>query len=244
MGEMRACSICPASPSPAARSATISPAAKVHLPDVIHPLDGAALCRRRDRGADRQSGAARLRDEACRRRPALSRASRQGDRVRELRPHGARGRARRSRRHAGPYSGAEERRPEGRPRHAGMGHAADPEEAPQSRRARHGAYFRCAHERHQLRRLHPACGAGELCRRPARFGADRRRDRDRRRRAAHSSARRRRGAGAPARRLEAAAAALRTGLRRDVFAAYRPGRRRLRLRFSRRPAPIAEPEIH
>ena len=38
------------------------------------------------------------------------------------------------------------------------------------------------HERHELRRLHPACGAGELRRRPAGAGADRRRDRDRRRR--------------------------------------------------------------
>ena len=42
--------------------------------------------------------------------PAFSAASRQGDRVRELRPHGARGRARRPRRNAGPRSGAEERR--------------------------------------------------------------------------------------------------------------------------------------
>ncbi len=140
------------------------------LPSRCHPFARrAALSGGRDRRADRQSGAARLRDEARRRRQALPAASRQGDRVRELRSHGARGRARRPRRDAGPYSGAEERRPQGRPRHAGMGHAADPEEAHQSRRARHGAHFRRAHERHQLRRLHPACGAGELHRRPARL---------------------------------------------------------------------------
>ncbi len=39
-------------------------------------------------------------------------------------------------------------------------------------RARHAAHLRCAHERHQLRRLHPARRAGELCRRPARFRAE------------------------------------------------------------------------
>ena len=59
--------------------------AKVHLPDVIHALDRAALCRGRHRGAHRQSRAARLRDEAGRRRQALPASSRQGDRVRELR---------------------------------------------------------------------------------------------------------------------------------------------------------------
>ncbi len=84
----------------------------------------------------------RLRDEAGRRRPALPQASRQGDRVRGLQPHDARDRARRSRRHARPHSGAQERRAEGRARHAGMGHAADPEAAAGAGRARHGAHFR------------------------------------------------------------------------------------------------------
>ena len=34
-----------------------------------------------------------------------------------------------------------------------MGDAANSEEAPQAGGARHAAHFRCAHERHQLRRL-------------------------------------------------------------------------------------------
>ena len=68
--------------------------------------------------------------------------------------------------------GAAQRRPARRPRHAGVGHAADPEEAAEARRARHGAHFRCAHERHQLRRLRAACCAGILRRRAA--GAGRR----------------------------------------------------------------------
>ena len=87
------------------------------------------LRRGRDRGAQGQSRAARLRDEARRRRQALPQAPRQGDRVRGLQPHEARDRPRRSRRHARPRAGAQERRPQGRPRHAGMGHAADPQAA-------------------------------------------------------------------------------------------------------------------
>ena len=69
--------------------------------------------------------------------------------------------------HARPRHRAQERRPQGRPRHAGMGHAADPQEAGSGGRARHGAHLGRTHERHQLRRLHPACGAGELRRRAA-----------------------------------------------------------------------------
>ena len=38
-----------------------------------------------------------------------------------------------------------------------MGHAADPDQTGEAGRARHGAAVGCAHERHQLRRLHPAC---------------------------------------------------------------------------------------
>ena len=214
--------------------------AVVHLPDVIHPLDKPLY----PEGATAVL-TGNLAPHGCVMKPAAAdkrflQASRQGDRVRELRAHGARGRARRSRRHGRSCAGAEKCRTERRPRHAGMGHAADPEKAGESRRARHGAHFRRAHERHQLRRLHLACRAGELCRRSACLGADRRRDRDRRRRAAHPSACQRRRAGAPPRRLDAAAAEICPRLRRDVFAAYRPGRRRLRLRFSRkarRPSP-------
>ena len=50
----------------------------------------AALRRGRNGRAHRQSRAAWLRHEAGRRRQALFKASRQGDRIRELRPHGAR----------------------------------------------------------------------------------------------------------------------------------------------------------
>ena len=88
-----------------------------------------------------------------------------------------RGRPRRSRRHARPRAGAAERRPQGRAGHARVGHAADPAEAGARRRARHAAHLGRAHVGHQLRRLHPARGAGELRRRPAGAGADRRRDR-------------------------------------------------------------------
>ena len=72
-----------------------------NLPAGRHPhARRSALRRRRDRGTHRQSGAAWLRHEAGRGREALPQASRQGDRVRGLQPHGARGRARRPRRHA------------------------------------------------------------------------------------------------------------------------------------------------
>ena len=50
--------------------------------------------------------------------------------------------------------------PARRARHARMGHAADPEEAAGAGRARHGAHLRRAHERHQLRRVRAARGAG------------------------------------------------------------------------------------
>ena len=196
--DAQTCSTCPASPSPAARSATISPAARCICPT------SSIRCRRR---SIREGATAvltgNLAPRGCVMKPAAADQRFLQHRGKAIAfenydADGARGRARRSRRHARPCSGAQERRPEGRPRHAGMGHAADPEETSQSRRARHGAHFGCAHERHELRRLHPARGAGEFCRRPARFGADRRRDRDRRRRAENPSARRRRRAGAPA----------------------------------------------
>ena len=97
-----------------------------------------------------------------------------------------------------PRAGAQECRAQGRSRHAGMGNAADPEEAGAGRRARYGADFGRTHERHQLRRLHPPRRAGELRRRPAGIRADWR-DRGRRRHAASTcmSATRSSPAGAP-----------------------------------------------
>ena len=130
-----------------------------------------------------------------------------------------------------PHPGAEERRAQGRPRHAGMGHAADPQAAAGAGRARHDPHLRRPHERHELRRLHPARRAGKLRRRAARIRADRRRDRDRRRQADDPSARQRRRARAPQGRLDAAAAEISARLRRDVLRAHRPGRPGLRSRF-------------
>ena len=76
-----------------------------------HPLaQRSGLCRGRHRRAQGQPRAQRLRHQAGRRRQALPQAPRQGHRLRGLQPHDARDRARRSRRHARPYSGAEERR--------------------------------------------------------------------------------------------------------------------------------------
>ena len=147
---------------------------KVHLPDVDPFLGQSALSGRRDCGAHRKPGAARLRDEAGRRRQAIVAPSRQSDRVRKLRPYGVRGRSRRSRGDARSRAGAQKRRAKRRAGHAGMGSAADPEEASQSRCARHAAHLRRTHERHELRRLHSACRAGELCRRSFGAGADRR----------------------------------------------------------------------
>ena len=50
----------------------------------------------------------------------------------------------------------QQRRAARRARHARMGPAADSEEDPGAGRARHGAHFRCAHERHELRRVRAA----------------------------------------------------------------------------------------
>ena len=71
------------------------------------------------------------------------------------------------------------RRADRRAGHAGMGPVADPEEAAGQRRARHGAGFGRADERHQLRRLRVACRSGVLRRRTAGAGSRRRRDRAR-----------------------------------------------------------------
>jgi len=64
--------------------------AEVYLPDVIHSLADPIYGEGANRGPDRQSRAARLRDEAGRRRPALPQASRARTRLRGLQPHGAR----------------------------------------------------------------------------------------------------------------------------------------------------------
>ena len=63
------------------------------------------------------------------------------------------------------------------------------------RRARHAAHLGRPHVRHELRRLHPARVAGELRRRAAGAGADRRRDRGRRGQAPAAPACLGRGAG-------------------------------------------------
>ena len=62
--------------------------------------------------------------------------------------------------------------PQGAPGHAGMGAAADPEEAAGEGRARHGAHLRRPDERHQLRRVRAARGARVVHRRAARPGRD------------------------------------------------------------------------
>ena len=60
--------------------------------------------------------------------------------------------------------------PVGAPGIPGMGRAADPEEAAGQGRARHGADFGRAHERHPLRHLRAARLAGIPCRRAAGAG--------------------------------------------------------------------------
>ena len=105
-----------------------------------------------------------------------ARAHRPGGRVQgPPRPDRAHRRSR-PRRHGRQRPGAAGSRADRRARHAGMGHAADPEKAAEAGRARHGAHLRCAHERHQLRHLHPARLPGKPRRRAARPGARRRPD--------------------------------------------------------------------
>ncbi len=116
---------------------------------------------------------------------------------------------------------------------AGMGRAADPEEAAAEGRARHAAHLGRAHERHQLRRLRAARLARGGARRPARPRRGRRHDRDRRGGAAARPARSGGGAGAPAGRLARAAALLFPRLRGALHAACHVRRRGLRLRLPR-----------
>ena len=123
--------------------------------------------------------------------------------------------------------------PQGGPGMPEWGMLPIPEEAGAAGRARHGAAVGCAHERHQLRRLHPARLAGILYRRAARPGAHRRHDLARRRQAHHRHAGLGRGAGQAPRGVEEARAALRARLRLDVHPPHQAGQRRLRLRLPR-----------
>src|SRR5690349_4833703 len=109
-----------------------------------------------------------------------------------------------------------------------MGPVADPEEAASAGSARHASDIGRADERHQLRCLRPARGAGVLRRRPAGAGAGRRRDRAGHPGAAPGASRQRGRACPPPRRVEGAAAPVRARVRGDVLAVRLPGRRRLR----------------
>ena len=71
---------------------------------------------------------------------------------------------------------AAQRRPQGRPRHARVRHAAHPRLPAGPGRPRHGADLRRPDERHQLRRLRAARGARGVHRRPAGPGPDGRPD--------------------------------------------------------------------
>ncbi len=128
-----------------------------------------------------------------------------------------------SRRHRRSRADPAQCRPAGRAGHAGMGHAADPDEAGEAGRARHGAIVGRAHERHQLRRLHPARLAGILYRRAAGAGAQRRHDHARRRRAHHQPRCAGSRTGKTPRRVEGAGAALRARLWLDVLPAHQAG---------------------
>src|SRR5947208_1309867 len=88
----------------------------------------------------------------------IAQASRAGAGVRRLSLDEEGDRRSQSRRHRRPRADPAQRRAAGRAWHAGMGHAADPDKTGETGRARHGAAVGCAHERHQLWRLHPACG--------------------------------------------------------------------------------------
>jgi len=147
--------------------------AEVHNADVIRGVDNpiykeGALAVLKGNLAPR-----RLRHQALRLRAALPQAHRPCAGVRRLSRDEEGGRRSRSRCHRRPHHDPAQCRAAGRSGHAGMGHVADPDQAGEAGRARHGAHLGCAHERHQLRRLHPACFAGVLYRRPAGAGAER-----------------------------------------------------------------------
>ena len=128
---------------------------------------------------------------------------------------------------------AEERRTAGRARDAGVGTAADPEEALEGRRPRHGAHLRRAHERHFIRRVRASRRAGVVRRRTAGVRARRRSDRARRRGAETRAQGERRRACEAARGMEGAGAQILARLRRALPAAHHAGEPGLRLRFPR-----------
>ena len=218
--------------------------AKVHLPDVIHstsnpistePATGVLYGNLAPRGAIIKPSAVEKR-LLKHRGPALA--------FEDYNHMACDDRPRRSRRHGGPRAGAEELGPEGRPRHARVGHDADPDQAGEAGRARHAARLRCAHERHELRRLRAARVAGELCRRPARLREDRRSDRGRRRGAHHQSDDLRRGDGETQGRVGAPSPRYERGYGAMFSAHIGQADEGCDFDFLSAHVPVPEPEIH
>ena len=116
----------------------------------------------------------------------------------------------------------------GRSGHAGMGHAADTDEAGEAGRARHGAAVRLSDEWNQLRCLHPARLTRIVHWWPSGASPQWRSDHARCRCAYHQSRSFRSGAGKAPRRMEATRDPLRTRLRLDVYEAHSASERRLR----------------
>ncbi|MET4789490.1 dihydroxyacid dehydratase/phosphogluconate dehydratase [Bradyrhizobium japonicum] len=197
--------------------------AEVHNADVIRGrrqshLQGGRACR-----AQGQSRARRLCHKTLRLCAALPQAYGTRAGVRRLSIDEEGGRRSQPGRYRGSHPHPAQCGAAGRARHAGMGHAADPDQAREAGCARHGANLGRAHERHQLRRLHSARLAGVLHRRPAGAGAERRSHHARRRRAHHQSRCERSRARKTPRRLEAARAPLRARLWLDVHQAHQAG---------------------
>ena len=224
-----------------------SKAPKSSTTDVIRPLDNPVYHEGSLAVLTRQSRAGRLRHEACGLRGASARPRGRAvvfDSYPELKA-GIEDRDIRLERRR--RAGAAQCRAAGRPGHAGMGHAADPDQAGAAGRARHGAHLRRPHERHQLWRLHPARMRPE-----AHVGgplaALRTGDRvrvdvpSRRIEMLVDDAK----IGAASRRCRKTPAALRARLWLDVRAPHQPGQRGLRFRLPRnrlRRLPAGEPAI-
>ena len=128
----------------------------VYNDDVIRTRGNPLVDQRRPRRPHRQPRAARRGDQAAGHGSAPAEAHRARGRVRELRRHGRAHRRPGARRHRRLRHRAAERRPAGRARHARVGAAPHPEEAPQGGRARHAAHLGRADERHELRRVRAA----------------------------------------------------------------------------------------
>ena len=132
---------------------------------------------RRHRRAARQPGAQGRGHQAIGGDAGADAASRPRRGVRGYRglsPEGRRSRAgdRRNQRH-----GTEELRPQGLSRHGRGGQHGPSRQAAEEGRQRHGAHFRCAHERHSLRHRRAAHGTRGCRGRHAGAGAQRRHDR-------------------------------------------------------------------